>query len=82
MKNPFISEFDGSRWIIRDLISSVVRESGGKSAECGALSTMEKSISRKKCLMLPTYQDKVEKDPGLDSRKDRFIKVVEAKARY
>ena len=43
---------------------------------------MEKSISRKKCLMLPTYQDKVEKDPGLDSRKDRFIKVVEAKARY
>ena len=43
---------------------------------------LEKSVSRKKHLVLLTHQHEAEKDPGLNSREGRFTKVVEVKGRY
>ena len=40
---------------------------------------LEKSVSRKKHLMLLTHQLEAEKDPGLKSREGHFTKVVEVK---
>ena len=43
---------------------------------------LAESVSRRKHLMLLRHQYEAEKDPGLNSRKSYFSKVVEAKGRY
>ena len=43
---------------------------------------LAESVSRRKHLMLLRHQDEAEKDPGLNSKKSHFTKVMEAKGRY